>query len=1670
MRYTRTAIGLLSAQYRSILKKCLMINLGLFALCAVATPAKATDYTTRQTIASGASESFGNDSFTVDSGTTDGGAVNNAGTLTLNGTTFTGNKGGYGGAVENTGTVNATGVTFTNNKSNSGFGGAIDNYAGNVTIGGTSTFSGNNSVSTGGAIANDGGSAVLTINGNVTFSGNTAVNGGAIYNAKTATISGTTFNNNSATYGGALFDAGTATVTGVEGVDTFNGNSAQYGGAVFVKNTGNTTISGTTLKENTATQQGGAIASKGTLTITDSNAEGNTAGENGGAIYVGTGTLSVTDSVFTDNHSDTFGGAVYNGDGTSISITGSTFEGNSASQSGAISDNTAATGGMNITNSTFTGNTAGSIGAVGVFSKNATSVFNNVQFISNSATTGNGGAMFVGSEGSANITNGSGFTSNISANAGGAIATRTLDVGDNHAAKLSILNTTFKGNQAATTGGAIDNSFYGSTQEGHTDAVYIAGSTFGGTGEGEGNTAANGGAIYNHAGQYGDVQVDEQQQIGKMYITNTQFINNAAISEEYMEGRGGAVYNEGTITLDGTFAGNNATQQGGGIFNYGTLTVDNSVFTGNKTTSIGWPSQGGAIFNSGDDDYLDVPSITATISNTTFGDENDATKGNQAMQGGAIANEKSLIAGEVTLTDVKFYNNKAFADTDASDGYNSSLGGAIWNQGIMTVNGESTEFKYNKAEGYNVEGGAIYNSGTLTFNDAVTFGANTATDIYDTGNGAYGGAIANSYNAVLTFKDMATFTDNKAESLTDRGTQGGAINNENIVTFEKGALFSGNEAVYGGAIFNEKTLNLTDASFTNNKAGDEGGAIFNYVGTVNINATNDDVEFSGNTANGEANDITSYGGNVNLKAAEGKTISLGGGIDGVSYRLNVNDGTAGTVEFGGDVVDANSVTVYGGTVENSGKMETAAFTNSAEFANKDGGSLKVTAEEGKIVNNEDATLTSDASGLLSDVDNAGTVILTGGTNTANISGEGDTEIDGEVENTANIEQTTLKNSGTFTTDAAKVIAAIENDGTLKLTGDNANTISGEGTTEFSGENDTNTAAIKQATLKNRGTFTTDASLIEADIENDGTLKLSGNNANAISGKGTTEFAGEVENTGNIEQATVKNGGTLTTDATLISADIINDGTLNLSGASNANNISGEGVTNISAAMDFGSSQFSGNTVNLSGGTFTVKPENFADDASLVAGKDSTIDIADNTVSLKSATFNSGSTLKLKIENTDKHGAISADSIKVDGAKLNTTLSQVAATVGRPQVYQLLASGEGSEFDEFDFEFAPNNMFTFEKVGKSGQYKAELIKTAENVAGEYNGTKTNREAAAAWVSSKPFAENAAAQDVADKLADLAQNDGAGFVDALTALAPSDAPVVQEIALTQANELFKAIGDVLSQTKGEGLASGDIRGPNMNGVSVWARAYYGESKLQKRDDIYGFDTDSKGVVLGVDKKVTPATTLGIGFGYDESKIKSFNRKDDVDTTSGFVYAQYQPSKWFVNGVVSYGHAGYDEQKRALGTTYDAHYNVETYAAQALTGYETAYFTPQIGARYYYVKRHGYIDEATQAVAGKNLDTLTGVAGVKAQTTYSIFKPELYVGMTYDLASDRDSATVSLANGSSYTVYGKRLNRFGVEVAAGITADITDKLAAELKYLGAYRKDYQNHTGIAGLKYSF
>ena len=106
---------------------------------------------------------------------------------------------------------------------------------------------------------------------------------------------------------------------------------------------------------------------------------------------------------------------------------------------------------------------------------------------------------------------------------------------------------------------------------------------------------------------------------------------------------------------------------------------------------------------------------------------------------------------------------------------------------------------------------------------------------------------------------------------------------------------------------------------------------------------------------------------------------------------------------------------------------------------------------------------------------------------------------------------------------------------------------------------------------------------------------------------------------------------------------------------------------------------------------------------------------------------------------------------------------------------------------------------------------------------------------------------------------------------------------------------------------------------------------------------------------------------------------------------------------------------------------------------------------------------------------MSVMTAVASAKfSKDMYGYdcqyMRPEAYFAVTYDLVSDRDNAVVSLTNGSGYVVRGKRLNRLGVEVGAGITAEITKHFDINVKYVGAFKNDYQNHTGYIGIRYKF
>ena len=528
----------------------------------------------------------------------------------------------------------------------------------------------------------------------------------------------------------------------------------------------------------------------------------------------------------------------------------------------------------------------------------------------------------------------------------------------------------------------------------------------------------------------------------------------------------------------------------------------------------------------------------------------------------------------------------------------------------------------------------------------------------------------------------------------------------------------------------------------------------------------------------------------------------------------------------------------------------------------------------------------------------------------------------------------------------------------------------------------------------------------------------------------------------------------------LSRSVINlgqNGSLNISGALDSN-VDGNGFIN----FNNNGAKITGNVNMTEGGVMNVGLNNAVIDGD--------------------ATFNSGSTLKLEIADSG-NGYLQANSITgKEGSKLALTISKTMK-IGASDKVTLFNTTE--KFDNNFTNEISNNRYTIEAIEKDGKYTGEYnIKyenSASDVVNDAGGTSSNASTAEAWDGMKNnTSASATAQDVASKLNDLSQNDSKAYVDALTAVAPEVAPMVQKTQSETANQVFGAVSTRLTggsvSTGGEGMSSGDNI---FERAAMWIQGLFNKSKLDDTSKSYGFDADSSGVAMGAEKYVTEDTKIGLGYAYTNTDIDGFMRSTDVDTHTAFVYGEYKPSNWYVNGIMSYGWSDYSENKNVSGIGVKADYDAETFGLQAMTGYDMQLkhfgLTPEVGLRYVHISQDGYTDSADQRVSGNDSDILTSVIGAKVSKSWELengmnIKPEARIAATYDLMNDDVNSVVTLANGSAYSVEGKALDRFGMEFGAGVTAEVNDNVELSLGYEGKFREDYQDHTGLINAKYKF
>ncbi len=415
----------------------------------------------------------------------------------------------------------------------------------------------------------------------------------------------------------------------------------------------------------------------------------------------------------------------------------------------------------------------------GAIYNNGTLNVANTIFSNNTAENGNGGAIY---------------------NAGTATINGTSVFAGNKATGPADWNANAKG-----AGGAIYNT-----------GTMTVGGTFGGENAADGNTAIQGGAIFNKSGSL-------------TILENSIFQNNKAVGAT--DGSfGGAIFNDhpgSTLTIGDNvkFISNTASSSGAAIYSEGLTDSQNVVIIGN-----------GAQFKNNISNNTNGSSAAIYLfGNNNFTMGTDALfQGNQGNNCGASifiidGAPFSTPNGYVTAT---IGNGAVFKENQA--GY---AGSAVY---LNTV-GNSLTIGNNAKFEDNI-GSAIWTGGEVNIGSGAQFTENTTTGATLQNGGAIvirsnGGVLDGS----ITIGDGATFTGNTAGAL------GGAIYNEGTATFTGNATFSDNTAnSFANDIYNIGTVkfnNATDAAKTISLGGGITGALDgeNNVGSIVINAASTDT-------------------------------------------------------------------------------------------------------------------------------------------------------------------------------------------------------------------------------------------------------------------------------------------------------------------------------------------------------------------------------------------------------------------------------------------------------------------------------------------------------------------------------------------------------------------------------------------------------------------------------------------------------------------------------------------------------------------------------------------------------------------------------------------------------------------------------------------------------------
>lgn len=966
---------------------------------------------------------------------------------------------------------------------------------------------------------------------------------------------------------------------------------------------------------------------------------------------------------------------------------------------------------------------------------------------------------------------------------------------------------------------------------------------------------------------------------------------------------------------------------------------------------------------------------------------------------------------------------------------------------------------------------------------------------------ANGYASAGNYGAVTNWQAKQEATVNVADSVFEGNSakhaggamtifQDGKLGDSAPTHHVTGSTFKGNTASGkgGGAIAflsdsvvaKEGTTVISGSTFEGNKSlgtkDQQGGGALRIEGTA-VEVTGDS-SFIGNTS-------ALNGGAIYVHAVESSLT-----VDGATFEKNTADKNGGAIVFLSDgktdndqklVVSnakftGNSAVKKGGAIawlqmeKNQTREQNLVINNATFSGNKaeTGGAISaedtLTISEASSFNGNKATLQGGAISILGTGTLGGELVISEGTEESHVifsnnevTGTNSSSQGGAIYNSGLIN---IGDYTEFTSNSATIGGAISNQSTK----DNVigNHVSFDGNTaEWAGAIFNQRSNLKigdnVSFVNNKATGTTPG--VTADDYGDAGM------GGAIQNQGTSESTLTIGSKAYFEGNSSEHsyGGAIAnyahkgTDAGIIVTNIGADAQF----IGNSAALGGGAIFNNGTLNFEGNATFSGNTA---GGVL-----NDIHNEGIVNVKAGTLTLDGGITGAGSLVFANDTGLSVKVGTSQEDSTTITNDVTLNGT-VNLSMTFAPGYVGSYELIQ-----EGTVTGDGAFKLNDNAIFNVTADAENkGTFNISL-KDAGDIA-QGTGADSNQTAAISALMSAAGGNETFASIATAIGNDLQSTDPTlkqAALDAVTSMSPEVAPMVVQIQTDTTDQVFGVVGSRLGGS--QGMASGD----GTSGTGLWVQGMVGTTDLDDTSTARGYSADTTGFALGLEAKPSDSTKVGMGFAYTNTDVDGFLRSTDVDSYTAFLYGEYKPSNWFVNGIVSYAWANYDEQRNVLGQSISAKYDADTLGLQLMGGLDLDVsgftVTPEAGLRYYHIGRDSYTDGMGSAVSDSDEDMLTGVVGARFAKTFEVspsmtFVPEVRLAMTYDIVDADNTSFVTLANGSSYAVDGETLDRFGFEAGVGVKAEMGNNFELSLSYEGAWRGDYQNHAGILNAKYKF